>query len=208
MKQNLLMLIGPIFVVAAAALAVGNTELGTVDTALRAELVEIRTESQEAQQAWVDSGELNLTFERDMVDIDRRNIEYLKKIIEERGWPTKTLVGEKAAAAAFLIVQRSNFDIVFQEQSLILMKEIAKKHPEEVSLPGIALLTDRVRMAKGEKQLFGTQVLIISINRDLMLYPVEDFAGLDERRAAYGLLPLEKRMEQLREIYGIQVPKE
>src|SRR5687767_455451 len=45
-------------------------------------------------------------------EIDRRNMKRLEEIIQEHGWPGKSLVGEKAAGAAFLILQHAEPEVL------------------------------------------------------------------------------------------------
>src|SRR3989338_703283 len=56
-------------------------------------------------------------------NVDMKNTEKLKKIINKYGWPGKSLVGEKAADAAWLIAQHADHDVKFQEKCLCLIKK-------------------------------------------------------------------------------------
>ncbi|MEX2117516.1 MAG: DUF6624 domain-containing protein [Bacteroidota bacterium] len=60
-------------------------------------------------------------------DIDQRNTERMKDIIQQAGWPGKSLVGEDGAEVAWLLVQHADHDIQFQKNMLPLIEEAAKK---------------------------------------------------------------------------------
>jgi hypothetical protein len=53
------------------------------------------------------------------------------------------------------------------------------------------MLEDRILMKEGRKQIYGTQVYSgPETGGKLQLYPIEDEAHVDERRAAVGMPPL------------------
>ena len=59
----------------------------------------------------------------------------------------------------------------------------------EATRTDLPLLEDRVRMLDGEQQLYGSQ-LTRGEDGKPMLWPIEDEAHVDERRAGVGLEPL------------------
>src|SRR4051812_39429466 len=83
--------------------------------------------------------------------VDEINTARLKEIIEEKGWPSISMVGKKAAVAAWTLAQHADKDPAFQEKCLALMKELPE---DEVVLWNIALFEDRVRMNTGRPQLY------------------------------------------------------
>ncbi|MFI4898585.1 MAG: DUF6624 domain-containing protein, partial [Phycisphaerales bacterium JB059] len=88
--------------------------------------------------------------------IDEAHVSRLKEIVEAHGWPTFERVGAHAASAAVLTAQYAGHDPDFLEQAIELMTPLARTG--EVSPPYVALLTDRLRVYRGQEQLFGTQV--------------------------------------------------
>lgn len=125
--------------------------------------------------------------------IDEKNTELLKKIIEKFGWPVIQLVGKKASNNAWLLVQHAVHDHSFQKKALGLMKKSEKKSPGSIKLDNIAYLTDRILLAEGKKQEFGTQFYYPKENGyKLRLRPIHDRKNLNKRRAFYGLGPVEK----------------
>lgn len=132
--------------------------------------------------------------------LDKENTEYLKDVVEKHGWPTISNVGWEASQAAWLLVQHADHDLEFQSQCLELMKSLSG---DEVSLPNIAYLEDRVRVGRGEPQLYGTQ--FYQEGNHFAPRPIEDEDGLEERRKAMDLEPFTEYKQTLANAYGIQI---
>lgn len=133
-----------------------------------------------------------------MADIDSENAHWLKTVITQHGWPGRTLVGTDGAHSAFLLVQHASRDRELQQECLRLMEAAPK---DEVSGPDRALLTDRVRVAEGKKQLYGTQIEFRE-GAWQVKGEVEDPAGLAERRKQLELPPLEEYLRMAAQLYG------
>jgi len=121
----------------------------------------------------------------DVTEADHDNTKWFKGIIEKHGWPTFTMVGKDGAQSAWLLVQHADAEPKFQRHCLDLM---AKAPKNEVSLSNLAYLTDRVLLAEGKKQLYGTQ--FVRILGKLQPRPLEDEQSVDKRRAEMGLSTL------------------
>jgi hypothetical protein len=143
----------------------------------------------------------NRAIERDMSQwdssVDEQNTAYLETLVETSGWPTISAVGPEASQAAWLLVQYADHHLDFQAHCLELMKALPQG---EVSPRNIAYLEDRVRVAKGEPQLYGTQ--FYKEGDDFGPRPIEDEATLEERRAAMGLETFEANKQRMIAIYG------
>ena len=126
--------------------------------------------------------------------VDGPNTARLKEIVAENGWPTRAQVGEDGRSAVFLIVQHADRDPAFQRTALGPMREAYEAG--DAFGHDLALLTDRVRVAEGQSQLYGSQ-LYMEPGRPPTLRPIEDEANVDVRRAEMGLPPLS---EYLREV--------
>src|SRR5690606_30750870 len=74
----------------------------------------------------------------------------LAEIIDEHGWPTRSLVGEDGASAAWLIAQHSDLDVGFQERALGLLREAVADG--EADPTELAYLEDRVARNQGRPQ--------------------------------------------------------
>ncbi len=132
-----------------------------------------------------------------MQAIDRKNTTRLKAIVEEKGWPGKSLVGEDGAHEAWLLVQHADLDRPFQKKCLDLLKEAVAK--EEAKGSDLAYLTDRVLVAEGKKQRYGTQ--FVGQGDAMKPSPIEDEANVDQRRKEVGLGTMAEYRERLRQVY-------
>ncbi len=103
--------------------------------------------------------------------VDEENTAWLESIINESGWPTISAVGKEASNAAWLLVQHADHRPGFQARCLELMKSLPAG---EVSLHNIAYLEDRVRIANGQLQLYGTQFIRVGDHFDAQ--PIENAA--------------------------------
>ena len=119
-----------------------------------------------------------------MMAIDRANSARMRQIITVHGWPGKSAVGEDGSYAAWLLVQHAPDDL--QEQALVLLEDAVRRG--DASPANLAYLTDRVRVHRGEPQLYGTQYQYTP-DAGLVLHEVADPERLDERRASVGLGP-------------------
>jgi len=191
------------------------------DPELRTELLKRTVADQEAREEWIkwmkDHGSggvvttANLNekeraeFEKltgRMKAVDEENTRWLRGLVEKQGWPTNTRAGKDGANAAWLLVQHADADPKFQRQCLDLMAKVPK---EEISQSNLAYLTDRVLLAEGQKQLYGTQFHFA--DGKLQPRPLEDEAGVDKRRAEAGLPPLAEYARLIEEQYGSGPPK-
>jgi hypothetical protein len=111
----------------------------------------------------------------------------LAEILSEHGWPGYDLVGEDGEDAAWAIAQHSDQDPAFQREALELLR--AAVAAGQASPGNLAYLEDRVAVAAGEPQTYGTQ---IGCGPDgaTPATPLADEDAVDELRAAAGLEPL------------------
>lgn len=164
---------------------------------LRAELLRRAARDQDAR----------LTAERDwgLVEaVDADNLPWLKELIAGTGWPGRSLVGEDGAHAAWLLAQHADRDPAFQRACLTLMTEAAGRG--EASRAELAYLTDRVLLAEGQPQEYGTQMA----GRDGRWQPrkLRNPGTVDQRRAAVGLGPIAGYIARFTEDLGPPVPAE
>lgn len=124
-----------------------------------------------------------------------KNAAELSKIIKKHGWPTEDMVGDKGAAAAWLIAQHAIGLPDFQRECYKYLDAAAQKGQVPKWQP--AYMIDRIRSFEGRGQIYGTQV-IWDENGVLNPQPIEDEAGVDQRRASVGLPPLAEALEKMR----------
>ena len=92
----------------------------------------------------------------------------------------------------------------FQELALAhLMGAVAA---DDASPGDLAYLIDRVRVAKGEPQLYGTQVTSEADGQIVPRTPIEDPENVDARRLAAGLETLEEYYEELLRLRDEEAP--
>jgi hypothetical protein len=148
-----------------------------IDEGLRAELHRRVEKDQVARKALDLDG---------MREADGENLPWLKAVVAERGWPGKSLVGAGGAHQAWLLAQHADADPAFQRECLDLLAAAVEEG--EATVVELAYLTDRVLLAEGQPQVYGTQMIrqgMHYVPRDL-----RDPEHVDERRAAVGLEPV------------------
>ena len=205
-RRVVLEVIGVLVVLGAVVAAIvmrggGEREdLGT-EPELARELLAMERADQQARNAAIDAGG-DITEDSDIgleiARVDKRNTARLKEIIDEHGWPGRSLVGERASRSAWLLALHADLDHKFQERALELMEAM---EPGEIDPRDIAYLKDRVLVAEGEEQIYGTQ--FGCRGGDLVpRTPIVDEKDVDERRAEVGLEPLDEYKTSFRETYG------
>ena len=137
-------------------------------------------ESKEMKDLW------NTINKKDAINLVR-----VTKILDTYGWLGADVVGERGNSALFLVIQHSNQTT--QEKYLPMMRDAVKNGKAQGSQ--LALLEDRVALAQGKKQIYGSQ-----IHRDMQtgkyfVAPIEDEANVNKRRASVGLEPLEEYVQ-------------
>jgi len=108
-------------------------------------------------------------------------------------WPGRTLVGPDGEHAAWLIVQLADTDL--QRRALGHLEAAVDGGDADPS--HYACLVDRICMAEGRPQKFGSQ-FVAAGDDGIAPWPIEALDGLDERRRAFGLEPFAaqaRRME-------------
>ncbi len=117
---------------------------------------------------------------------DQARTDRLKEIVAEHGWPTIDLVGEDGEDAAWAIAQHSDLDPEFQRDALELLRSAVAAG--QASPGNLAYLEDRVAVAAGDPQHYGTQVGC-GPDGPAPATPIEDEADLEARREEAGLAP-------------------
>jgi hypothetical protein len=129
---------------------------------------------------------------------DEVRTERLKEIVAQHGWPGFDLVGEDGEDAAWAIAQHSDLDPEFQRCALALL-EIAVA--DEQGSPGnLAYLSDRVAVAAGEPQRYGTQVGCTADGKPNPATPLSEPDRIDELRAEADLPPYDEYLEEMEQI--------
>jgi hypothetical protein len=155
--------------------------------ALRDELARRAEADQDARfaikQAKVQSGPLV----DQAMKVDRENLAWLRPLVDRDGFPTVAEVGSDGVNHTWILVQHADADRPFQNRVLDQIRP--RVATGEVDGEEFAQLTDRVLLAEGKKQRYGSQ-FVGAGDKPMTLRPVEDAAHLDDRRAAMGLPPM------------------
>lgn len=126
--------------------------------------------------------------------VDEANTAWLSELIAARGWPGEALVGRRAAGAAWLIAQHADHRPDFQRECLELLA--AAVTAGDADPQHSALLEDRVLVAQGKGQVFGTQ-LMQGPDGTLVPHPVRNPDDVEALRAAWEFDPLETYIGQV-----------
>jgi hypothetical protein len=169
----------------------------TPDRVLAAELLAMAAEDARVRSQLASNGELFDGYHPRMAQVHCENARRLARVLATRGWPGRTLVGEEAAAAAWLVLQHAIGDPELQRRSVAVLWAAAAQGE---ALPAqAAMLEDRVRVLEGRPQRYGTQH-DWDASGALAPSPIEDADGVDERRRAVGLEPLADTTRRLRAV--------
>ena len=172
-------------------------EKSLVAPALRRQLLAMMDEDQAARDAWLaalkDAGVAKARGLAVQAG-DRRHSQALRAALAEYGWPSRHLVGDDGAHAAWVLAQHADLELALQKDALARMKPLVETH--EVAAADYAYLYDRVAVAEHRPQLYGTQF------DGAEPFPIADAAHVDERRRAIGLDTLAAYKKVIAETYG------
>lgn len=121
-----------------------------------------------------------------MMHDDSINIIKVSRILDQYGWLGKDKVGADGNITLFLVVQHSQLKT--QQKYLPMMRAAVKRGDAKAS--SLALLEDRVALAEGRRQIYGSQVSAGATPDENYVRPLADPDHVDERRASVGLGPL------------------
>jgi hypothetical protein len=123
-----------------------------------------------------------------MASNDSSNMLRIVKIIQQYGYPGKSLVGVPTNETAFYVIQHSRLI----KQYLPLVKQAADKG--ELPFRLYAMMLDRQLMFEGKEQLYGTQASGYAAKdpttgkeqQKFFIWPIKDAAGVNQRRRQAG----------------------
>ena len=121
-----------------------------------------------------------------MIYKDSLNLIKISKILDEKGWVGKDVVGAQANETLYLVIQHS--PLQYQQKYLPMMREAVKKG--NANSRNLAYLEDRIALREGKRQIYGSQIAINSITGKSHISPLQDPDNVDKRRAEVGLGPI------------------
>ncbi len=159
-----------------------------MNQALRQKLSEMVAEDKETREELAKTGELFEGYHPKMEQIHLKNARELERMIEERGWLGKSLVGAGGAENAWLIAQHAISLPDFQRKCLRLIEKAVEDGEAESWQAGY--LEDRINFFEGKPQRYGTQS---DWNEEgkMQVYKLENEEKVNEYRAENNLKPLE-----------------
>lgn len=183
----------------AAQSSVGQHDLAAAENPeLRAELLAMMAEDQAVRTGIAPPGDDRTADELFAAwgSVDRKNSVRMAEILDEFGWPGWSLVGEDGALAAWVLIQHADMQLDLQKRGLALLE--AAVAADDASAGDLAYLIDRVRVAEGRPQVYGTQLGVGPDGELVPRTPIEDESEVDARRAAVGLGTLADYFEEFR----------
>lgn len=132
--------------------------------------------------------------------VDAANTARITEIFDVHGWPGWALVGEDGSTATWAIVQHADLEPEVQERGLELLR--AAVAAGDASPGDLAYLEDRVRVATGRPQRYGTQWETDVAGSLVPRTPIEDPSTVDRRRADAGLATIEEYLVELQRAFA------
>lgn len=127
-----------------------------------------------------------------IIRLDSINLIKVEAILDKHGWLGPDSIGPRGTQTLFLVIQHS--DIKVQEKYIQGLRDAVKKgnaFPDQ-----LALMEDRVALREGKKQIYGSQIGTDNKTGKAYIFPIEDEANVDKRRAEVGLQPLKDYVRQ------------
>lgn len=181
------------------------------DKPLQKELLAIYTEDQGIRHEYMKIYKANSSKTNKQVDSigkvmqykDSVNLLKVMKILDEKGWVGKDVVGSQANQTLFLVIQHA--DLKYQQKYLPMMREAAKKGNAKPS--ALAYLEDRVALREGNKQIYGSQILTNPFTKKNFIAPLEDPDNVDKRRSQVGLGLLAEYAQKSNIVWNVEAYK-
>lgn len=164
------------------------------DPVLCARLIEMTNRDQIVRRKWL-ADRANKEIHAEVESVDAANLRELVEIIDRHGWPGRSLVGGRASGGAWGVIQHSPIETI--KKYLPLMTAAMKAGELDGAL--VATSVDRVQIADGKPQIYGTQFR--EENGEMVPHPIEDPDEVDKRRAEVGLSPLAEYKRQMDQMY-------
>mgnify|MGYP005846464251 CR=1 FL=1 len=194
---------------------INNAYSQNLDTELQKELLEIREKDQKyrgnlnkylqnpvlidslSKSLGVSKQNLGQALWAEQMKLDSLNLQRVTEIIRKRGYPGRSLVGNEAGSAAFLVLQHAPADTLKKYypnvQNAAGQNELPKRHA--------AMMQDRLLMYEGNEQIYGTQVRRFQMDdgsRLSVVWPVKDPGKVNELRREAGFdLTVEENAKRL-----------
>lgn len=140
-----------------------------------------------ACQSWVREGGAPIVVQA-FVRQAEEAFDRLYVVAKEHGWPSRAMVGDDGGFAAAAILAHADSERSRRDELLELMREALRRG--EVDPRQFGHIVDRVAIIKGDGQVYGT-VMGTQSGEARLFWPIADADGVNARRSAIGLPPIE-----------------
>lgn len=124
---------------------------------------------------------------------DLKNLNTVISIIENCGMPTLDEVSKTQLEAIWLVIQ--NAPNKYMDEYIDIFIKSTKRG--DLQHTEVAMIKDRMLMAQGKPQVYGTQVSMEK-NRKWKLHDIADPEYVNQRRKEVGLVPIEKYLSHFK----------
>ena len=166
------------------------------------DLIKLAAKQQQRLQDNVADNKSGDTIIKTLRTSREQNTNELCAIVKQYGWPSRDLVGDDGARAAFFLLRNSSTSELQRDLLPVIIAAVKKG---EIKKTAFAAYIDQLRLSAGLKQIFGTQATIL--NGFLVLFPITDEIHVDARRKLYDLPPLAEYLRGLEKLYRLPLIK-
>lgn len=127
----------------------------------------------------------NLVKEQNII-IDKNHLineKKVKEILDNYGWPSKEMIGERGNWTICNVIQHSDNEV--RLRYLPMMRQAVKDKKLEPRF--LVRAEDRIATERGDLQIYGGQMKYYPETKSFNLWPVFDPANIDKRRTEIGL---------------------
>jgi VWFA-related protein len=179
-----------------------ESPLKTENKKIRRELLKMQETQKKANIKAVENWEKEKKFDAEAKQIGKENSLNLCRMLSENGWLTKDAI-EADGFDAFLYLIRNTRDFQIQKAFVPILSAAAKKGLIEKEL--LASTIDKIRLAAGLPQIFGTQ---LSVKDEIgYLYPLQNEEKVEEWRKLYDLPSLKTFLKEMEVLYQTPIIK-
>lgn len=116
----------------------------------------------------------------------------VKAILDQCGWPTKDMIGERGNWTIANVLQHSEYEI--RLKYLPMMRKAVQDKKLEPRF--LVRAEDRIATDRGELQIYGGQMKYYPETKSFNVWPVLDPKNVDQRRAEIGLEPIAEFLKE------------
>ena len=169
--------------------------MGALDQTMRTGFLDIRRNASPSEREAMDR-EIGAKIDA----VDEVHERRLKEILtDHEGWFPKSQFGDRAATAAYQIVQHST-DQSFKREVIERMRPLVGT--PELNGDQFARMVDRYELGEGRQQVYGTQGTRCQDGRYVVPSDILAPETLEERRRTLGMEPMSEYLSQLQTLYG------